>query len=199
MRGRLMRVPIVFVAIVGVAATLLSPASARVEASRIVDRTFSCEAGFVGGQHQVIVQSRYSTIPDSSKLKVYSGVVRNMFDSLASLQSEGFNVHRGNCAIAKTRVALTTKTLRGGVVPPLGSEATCVTPTRVLVRVRASFTRPPTIDTTGRYGYPLLTATGALETSAIAVATRTGMPIAYLSVTGAEKARFFARPTCEKD
>lgn len=194
MHGRLMRM-----SIVGVAATLLSPAGARVEASRIVDRTFSCEAGFVGGLHQVTVRSGYSTIPDSSKLKVYSGVARNMFDSLASLYSEGFNVHRGNCAIAMARVALTTKTLRGGVVPPLGAEARCVTPTRVLLRVRASFTRPPTIDTTGRYGYPLLTVRGALETSAIAVATRTGKPIAYLSVTGAEKARFFTRPTCKED
>ena len=194
-----MRPAIVFAAIVGVAATLLAPAHARVEASRIVDRTFSCEAGFVGGLHQVTVRSGFSTTPDSSKLKVYSGVARNMFDSLASLHSEGFNVHRGNCAIAKTRLALTTKTLRGGVVPPLGAEATCETPTRVLVRVRASFTRPPTIDTTGRYGYPLLTVAGALETSAIAVATRSGKPIAYLSVTGAEKARFFTRPTCEED
>lgn len=194
-----MRAPVIFVATVGIAATLLSPAGARVEASRIVDRTFSCEAGFVGGLHQVTVRSGYSTIPNSSKLKVYSGVSRNMFDSLASLHSEGFNVHRGNCAIAKARVALTTKTLRGGVVPPLGAEATCVAPTRVLLRVRASFTRPPTIETTGRYGYPLLTVTGALETSAIAVATRSGTPIAYLSVTGAEKARFFTRPTCKED
>ena len=49
MRGRLMRAPIAFVAIVGVAATLLSPAGARPEASRIVDRTFLCESGFLGG------------------------------------------------------------------------------------------------------------------------------------------------------
>lgn len=187
------------IGVVAAASALATNAGADVSASRIVDRTFSCEAGFVGGLHQVTVRSGYSTIPDSSKLKVYSGVARNMFDSLASLYSEGFNVHRGNCATARARVALSTKTLRGGVVPPLGAEATCVTPTRVLLRVRASFTRPPTIDTTGRYGYPLLSVTGALETSAIAVATRTGKPIAYLSVTGAEKARFFTRPTCKED
>ena len=71
-----MRASIVFVAIVGVAATLLSPAGARVEASRIVDRTFLCETGFVGGLYRLDVNSQYSTSQGTSELTVYSSVTR---------------------------------------------------------------------------------------------------------------------------
>lgn len=193
-----MRLVLAMGAIVGVIA-LSSNAGAEPGASRLVDRTFSCEAGFVGGLRQVTVRSGYSTIPDPPKLKASAGVARNMFESLASLSSEGFSVHRGNCAVAKAKVALTTRSLRGGVTPLLGAAATCETPTRILLRVRATFIRPPTIETTRRYGYPLLTATGDLDGSAIAVATKSGTPLAYLSVTGDEKARLFTRRTCKED
>ena len=104
MRGRLMRVPIVFVAIVGVAATLLSPAGARVEASRIVDRTFLCESGFVGGLHRLDVSSQYSTRQGSSDLTVYSSITRNMYESpLGAMSSAGIAIHRQRCTRQRER------------------------------------------------------------------------------------------------
>ena len=200
MHGRLMRAPIVLVAIVGVAATLLSPAAARVEASRIVDRTFHCESGFLGGLYQVDVNSHYSAQQGSSELTVYSSVTRNIYESpLGGMSSEGFAIHRDRCVPTKAPLKLSTTGMRGGVVPPLGATSTCETPRRVLLRVRAVFERPVTPRTSRRFGFPQLTAEGSVREAALAIGTRAGKPIAYLSVTGTERARLFTVRTCEED
>jgi len=200
MRGRLMRAPIVFVAIVGVAATLLSPAGARPEASRIVDRTFLCESGFVGGLYRLDVNSQYSTGQGSSELTVYSSVTRDMYESpLGALSSSGLAIHRERCVPTKGALKLSTTGMRGGAVPPLGTASTCETPRRVLLRVRAVFERPVTPRTSKRFGFPQLIAEGSVKEAALAIGTRAGKAIAYLSVTGAEHARLFTVRTCEED
>ena len=187
------------VLVAGIAAVVLPTAHARESASRIVDRTFSCEAGFVGGLHQVTVGTTFSTSEGSSTLRASSYVQQNRFESLGSVYSEGLRVHRGLCAVAKKTVPLSTKRLRGGPVSQLGTRMTCETPRRILLRVRAAFQRPVTARTTRRFGYPLLVASGDLEQAAMAIGTPTGKTIAYLSVTGAEKARLFTVATCRED
>jgi len=134
--------------VAGLAAVLLAPAHARESASRVVDRTFSCEAGYVGGRYQATVSSGFSTSPGSSKLRASSVVTKNIHEAaLGSMSSQGVVVHRRLCSVARVTVKLTTKGLRGGAVPPLGTDATCETPRRVLVRVRAVFERPVTPQT----------------------------------------------------
>jgi len=183
-----------------VAAVLVHGVGAAPDASRIVDRTFSCEAGFVGGLFQVDLDSRYSTTPGSSKLRVSSAVTQNIHvAALGHMSSDGIRIHRGLCLPARGTVKLTTKGLRGGAVPPLGTESTCETPRRLLLRVRAVFTRPVTLYTSRQYGFPLLIAAGDVEQAALAVATRTGKAIAYLTVTGTEEARLYTSKTCEED
>lgn len=182
-----------------VAAVVLAPASAREAASRVVDRTFSCEAGFVGGLHQVTIYSAYRTSAGSSKLEASSTVAMNMYESLGSLSSDGFTVHRGHCRLAKSSVRLTTKSLRGGTVPSLGAKVTCETPRRLVLRVRASFANPVAARTSRQFGFPQLSAMGDLQEAAIALGTRAGTTIAYLSVTGTEKARLFTLRSCKED
>lgn len=195
-----MRAAIVFVAIVGVAATLLSPASARVEASRIVDRTFLCESGFLGGLYQLDVHSQYAVQQGSSELTVYSSITRNMYESpLGGMSSSGVAIHRERCVPTKVALKLSTKGMRGGVVPPLGSTATCETPRRVLLRVRAVFEEPVTPRTSERFGFPQLVAEGSVKKAALAIGTRSGKAIAYLSVTGTERAGLFTVRACEED
>jgi hypothetical protein len=80
----------------GLAAVFLAPASAREDATNVIDRTFSCEAGYVGGLHQVTIHSAYRPRPGSSKLRASSSVTQNMFESLGSMSSDGFTVHRGH-------------------------------------------------------------------------------------------------------
>ena len=181
------------------AALLVATSAAEPQAARIVNRTFSCEAGFVGALHQVTLYSRYATSPGSTRLRASSSVTQNMFESLGSLRSDGLSVHRGHCLPARSPVKLTTRSLRGGAVPPLGAELTCDTPRRLLLRVRAVFERPVTPQTSRQYGFPQLTASGALEQAAFALATPSGRQIAYLSVTGTEKARLFTVRTCRED
>lgn len=190
---------LVLVVAIGLAAVILAPASAREDATNVIDRTFSCEAGYVGGLHQVTIYSTYQTTPGSSKLRASSSVTQNMFESLGSISSDGFTVHRGHCVPAEKRVKLTTKGLRGGAVPPLGAETTCETPRRLFLRVRASFANPVTARTSRQYGFPQLTATGDLREAAIALGTRSGDTIAYLSVTGTERARLFTLRACKED
>ena len=199
MRGRLMRAPIVFVAIVGVAATLLSPAGARPEASRIVDRTFLCESGFLGGLYQLDVNSQYSARQGASELAVYSSITRDMYESpLGGMSSSGIVIHRERCVPMKEALKLSTTGMRGGVVPPLGATSTCETPRRVLLRMRAVFERPVTLQTSRRFGFPLI-AEGSVKEAALAIGTRAGKAIAYLSVAGTERARLFTVRTCEED
>ncbi len=200
MHGRLMRASIVLVAIVGVAATLLSPAGARVEASRIVDRTFLCESGFVGGLYQLDVHSQYSKPQGSSELIVYSSVTRNIYEApLGGMSSSGVSIHRERCVPTKGALKLSTTGMRGGAVPPLGTTSTCMTPRRVLLRVRAVFERPVTPQTSRRFGFPQLIAEGSVREAALAIGTRAGKAIAYLSITGTERARLFTVRACEED
>jgi hypothetical protein len=183
----------------GLAAAILSPAHAHEEASRTFDRTFSCEAGYVGGLYRVNLGSAYSTSPGSSALVATSSVTRDLWDApLGQMSSEGVTVHRRLCVPAKSTVKLTTKGLRGGLVPPLGAESTCETPRRLLLRVRAAFERPVTPQTVKPFGFPILSATGELERAALAVGTRAGKTLAYLSLTGAGKARLFTQRTCKE-
>jgi hypothetical protein len=132
-------------------------------------------------------------------LRASSYVAQNMFESLGHLSSEGLSVHRGHCAVARTKVALTTKGLRGGAVSQLGVQTTCETPRRVLLRVRAVFRRPVSTQVSRQFGFPQLVASGDVEQAAIAIGTLTGRVIAYASLTGAEKARLFTLRTCEED
>jgi len=193
------RALVVLIASAVLATVWASRVGAEPRASRIVDRTFSCEAGFVGGLYQVTLGTTFTTRPGSSRLRASSYVQQNMFESLASLDSDGLTVHRGLCAAANKTVALTTKGLRGGTVSQLGARTTCETPHRVLLRVRAVFERPVTTRITRRFGFPQLGASGDVVRAAMAIGTLTGRTIAYASVTGTEKARLFTLRTCEED
>lgn len=185
-------------AVAGVA--YASVASADPAASRIVDRTFSCAPGYVGGLYQVDLSSSYSKPPGSTRLKIASAVTQDMHSApLAQLVSDGVSVHRGLCSPANGAVKLSTKGMRGGAVPPLGSAATCETPSRPLLRVRAVFKRPVLVQTTKPFGFPVLSASGELEQAALAIGTKTGKTIAYLSVTGKDKGRQFTVRTCKED
>jgi hypothetical protein len=191
---------LVFAAPVLIGVALVYVASADPAATRVIDRTFSCAPGYVGGLYQVDLSSSYSKPPGSPGLKIASAVTQDMHSApLAQLASDGLTVHRGLCSPAKGTVKLSTKGMRGGRVPPLGSSATCETPSRPLLRVRAVFTGPVLTQTTKPFGVPILSASGELEQAALAVGTKSGKTIAYLSVTGKDKGRQFTVRTCKED
>ena len=179
---------------------LLAPAHAREQAPQILDRTYSCEAGYIGGLYQVQLSSTFQAAQSSSKLQAFASVTKSMWEApYAHLGSTGVSVQRRLCVPAQARVRLTTEGMRGGRVPALGADARCETPRRVLMRVRAVFSRTPQIATSRQFGFPQLTAFGPVAQAAVAVATPAGKPIAYVSVTGTEQSRLFTVRTCEED
>lgn len=181
-------------------AASISVGSADPAVPRIIDRTFSCTSGYVGGLHQVDLSLSYSKPPGSPSLKISAAVTQDMHSApLAQLAPDGLSVHRGLCSPARATVKLSTEGMRGGAVPPLGSAATCETPSRPLLRVRAVFAGPVLTQTTKPFGFPILSASGKLEQAAIAIGAKTGKTIAYLSVTGKDKGRQFTARTCKED
>ena len=194
-----MRSSLVVAATVALATVVLAPAQARTDASRILDRTYSCEAGYIGGLYQVQLSTQYQP-GSSSKPQVFASVTKNMWESpYGQLGSTGLSVNRKLCVPARGDVKLTTRGMRGGRVPPVGADAMCETTQRVLMRVRGVFRRPPQVSTSRQFGFPQLTAFGNVEQAAIALATAAGKSLAYVSVTGTEKARFFTVRTCKED
>lgn len=178
---------------------LLGPAAeATPEAVRVVDRTFSCQAGYVGGLYQVDVSSTFSA-DSSSKLRATASITQGLHQSLGHMSSDGATVHRGLCTPSRGRVRLSTKGLIGGAVPPLGAERTCETPRRLLLRVRAVFERPVTPLVSNQFGFPQFQALGDARQVAIALGTLKGKIVAYTSVTRAERARLFTLRTCKED
>ena len=185
--------------VAALAATLSGVAGGRVGAPAIVDRTFSCEAGFVGGLHQVNLSVVFSTQP-GSRIQPSAEVTRNLFEAaLGRLAPEGVSVHRQRCLPTRAKLRLTTKEMRGGAVSQLGAEVTCETPRRLFLRVRAVFTGRATVETRRDFGFPQLVARGDVVNAAIAVGAPKGKPLAYLALTKAGKARLFTGRTCKED
>ncbi len=191
---------VALIVVVGIALMLLSPAYAREEASRVVDRTFSCETGYLGGIYQATVQSYWSVPPQVERRIPSATVVTNLTNGfLGGISSSSIYVNRLHCKATKTKLPLTTKGLRGGAFSPLATEFDCYAPRRVLLRIRGDFVKPTTLRTAKPFGYPQLQALGATKQAELAVATLAGKPIAYASIAGAKTARLFTSTDCQED
>lgn len=188
------------VLLAGIAAVLLTPAHARDEASRIVDRTFSCETGYVGGVYQATVES-YWFAPPQGERRIPSATVTTVLTDgfLGGISPSSMYVNRLHCDPTRARLPLTTKGLRGGAFSQFGTAHDCYTPPRVLVRIRGEFVKPTTLRTVSRFGYPQLEAPGATKQAQLAVGTLAGKPLAYASIAGAKKTRLFTSADCLED
>jgi len=186
--------------VLALAGTLTTGGRAVPSTPVVFDRTFSCEAGFVGGLHLVNLGVEFGTTPGSSRLQPAAGVTRNLFEAaLGHLSADGVSVHRQFCSPVKGTVRHTTKGMRGGAVSALGGEARCETPRRFLLRIRAAFDTPPRSETVRQFGFPQLVVRGDVRHAALAVGTRAGTTIAYLALTGNGNARLFTVRACKED
>ena len=190
---------VVSVFLAAVAGWLLTPAHAGEEASRIVDRTFSCEVGYLGGVYQAEVQSYWSVPPQVERRTASATVITNLANGfLGGISSSSMYVNRLYCKATSTRVRLTTKGLHGGPFSQFGVEYQCFTSRRVLVRVRGDFVKPTTLRTASPTGFPQLQALGATRRTELAVATSAGKPLAYASIAR-RNARLFTSTDCQED
>jgi hypothetical protein len=186
---------------VGCLATMpLSTAHARQEASRVIDRTFSCATGYVGGIYQTSVES-YWHVPPQGERRTPSATASTVLTDgfLGGISPTSVYVNRLHCKATKSRLPLTTKGLRGGAFSPFNTEFDCFTPRSLLLRVRGEFVRSTTLHTASPFGYPQLQAMGPTTQTELSLGTLEGKPIAYASIAGAKKARLFTSADCQED
>jgi hypothetical protein len=110
------------VGVVAVCAAFLPSAGAGPTVSRIIDRTFACETGYLGGIYQATVQSYWSVPPQVTRRTPSATVVTNLTDGfLGGISSSSIYVTRLHCKATSAKPPLTTKGLRGGSFSPLGT------------------------------------------------------------------------------
>ena len=212
-----------FVALLAVAALAGgSTARAGAEASRVLDRTFSCAISPRGGLYLVDVRAHSGTRLHGKWAKLaYAGVRSGNFglatgNMLAWVTSgkptatttveqdfEAFDVktfgtvgvRRDACRAAAAPIPLTPAGLRGGVAGALGDAYECPASRQVVVRFRAL------LVATGRLkqGDDFLTAHVPVLEAKLAVRTAAGKPLAYAEVGASGKAKLFAGRGCTVD
>ena len=189
-----------FLPALALAAMILAPANARDHAPRVVDRTFSCATGYVGGIYQASVES-YWHVPLQGERRTPSATVSTVLTDgfLGGISPTSVYVNRLHCRTTRSKLPLTTKGLRGGAFSPLSTEFDCFTPRRLLLRVRGEFVRPTMLHSASPFGYPQLQAMGPTTQTELSLGTVKGKPIAYASIAGAKKARLFISIDCQED
>jgi hypothetical protein len=99
------------------------------------------------------------------------------------------------CTKTTARVPLTARGLRGGAAGPFGEEVDCLTPRRVLVRIRA------TLESSARLQHArgFLRAQVAVRTAQLAVLAQGGRHLVYADVAASGKARLFTARGCTRE
>jgi hypothetical protein len=193
------RTRILVLALIGATPFLPAEANAPPEASRVIDRTFACTTGYVGGIHQLEVDAYYGTGQGSQRSKVFANVATDLSDGfLGGIDTKEVFVNPRHCKVTG-RVTLTSRRLRTAPLGPSGARVVCDTPRTVLVRIRGEFTKPTSLRTATAFGRPRLQASGDVTSAAITIATKTGRPIASVTVESTQKARLSTTTNCRED
>ena len=188
-----------------VLAAAAAASSGGASASRIVDRTLLCRAFGEGFPDRVRIMDAVGAprvAENAPSASVYNG-----------FQAEGVSagfytgpyyghptgavwISRTTCSETKLRVPLASSGLRGGPLRS-GARYKCDVPARMLVRVRASFTRPVILRQAAGASY-LSSAKGRITAASLAVTTVDGRPIVFASVDDAtgEARLFISRSRC---
>ncbi len=180
------------------AALLVVPAATGGEgAVRLIDRTVVCAMPGEG-------------FPDVTRLMTVSAVVRPpwitvsngpSYELRAAVRTRGSgrertgaaSLHREACTATSRRVRLGAR----GLGLSVRRAAKCDVPVRVLVRIRAWFTRPTGWVRDGRSG-SIVHARGTVTSGSLTVTTLAGRPVAHADVDDARRrARLFvSRSSC---
>lgn len=179
---------------------ILGPAAeAAPEASRVVDRTFVCQTGYLGGVHQIETWAGKGARPNGKRLG-FTNVTTNLPEGfLGGITSDEVWVNKRLCRASKARLPLSRAGLSGGSIGISERRVDCFTPRTVLIRVRGDYVRPTTFRTTSPYGYPTLRAVGVVVQAQLAVGSASGRLFAYASVDSKMKTRLYTNRDCKED
>jgi len=188
-------------AFVGVLLVVTGVASAASQpASRVVDRTVRCTMWGTGYPDPLRVlavaaeqgHAQATNGPQGSAKYVAVQVATN-----ANGQGQVVLSHTA-CAATSTPIRLSRQGLRSGATD-FGNKWRCPVPPKVVIRVRAVFTRPVTLRAAVDAPY-LSIATGRVVEGALAVETEKGKRLAFASIGKSGKtAIFVAKPRCQRN
>jgi hypothetical protein len=167
--------------------------------ARVVDRTFLCPTVTQGGIRMVTIRASNASGEGAAHQEASVSVSTGHSTSLVSATTTGLSLEGGNCTTAASRAPLGTGDLKPRSPGLSGTEFECEAPRRVLIRVRAVFRAPTSVESNPASGAPSLSAQGEISEASVAVRTPGGERLALASVSGSGKARLFAARGCVED
>ena len=208
-------------AVIAAGGTLLSgpPARAETDATRTLDRTYTCAVFLRGGVYLVETHAHAGTrragawarLPYAGvRTGVFSGGAGNLLawitsgkptpETMIDQDYDTFDVktfgtvgvRRESCRPTSLRVPLAMDALIGGAAPPLGDERECFAPKQVVVRVRATLGAPGSL----RRGDDFESTHTPVREAKLAVRTLAGKPLVYADLRESGKARLFTAKGC---
>jgi hypothetical protein len=166
---------------------------------RVIDRTMLCSTAMKGGLRLVSVNAASAVTSGPTQQLASFGVSSGFARSpgFASASATSLYIYPERCAPSGARVGLEAGKLRSAARGRTTQAFDCEAPHRVLLRVRAVFREPVTLESSRSfYGYPLLSAQGEVREAAVAIRTQRGRPLAFATFSESGNARLFAAPSC---
>jgi hypothetical protein len=178
---------------------MASAASAGTSAARILDRTYACATGYLGGINQVQLEvTGRVRDPDAGDRLAFGELTTTPNWRLAGLGPSWLDISPAHCNPLRTSGALTDRGLRGEQVGGLGRIVDCQTPARLVVRIRGAFTRPTALRPYRILDLTMLRAEAPARVTTVALSTPAGRPIATAKVANG-KAYLFTSANCQED
>jgi hypothetical protein len=167
--------------------------------ARVIDRTLLCSTALQGGIRLVSIRAANANatgLGQPPTLSVSSGFAQPPGFAYAS--TAGLTLYPDRCKQTRARVPLEAGSLKRAPPGLTGRTFDCEAPPRVLLRIRAVFREPATLESNRYPGYQTLSAQGDVSEAAVAVRTPSGKPLAFAAISGS-KARLFAARGCVED
>jgi hypothetical protein len=181
--------------------------------SQIVDRTLVCSVGFGNGARvidanvrsghrsgnamewlaQAMITTPGNPLPKKNHEPTLAGITAG-WPPPPPLESGGLGFANTRCGLTRARVSMSSGGLRGGAASAFGDEVRCRTPTTILVRARATFSAPATLEPSKDGTF--VNAAGRIVRGQLAVRTLGGARLVYADVTDAGNARLFVGKAC---
>jgi hypothetical protein len=162
-----------------------------VTASRIIDRTLLCSTALRAGERQLDVKAYGASVslftpwsPDSV---------------LAGMSTGSLEFNHKRCRPVNARVPLTARGMTGGPISRFGDEYDCTPPSRVYLRLRGAFRSRVAYRLTSwddMVTFKVMRASGRVREGYLAVRTRAGEPILFVSVSDSGRGRVFTADSC---
>jgi hypothetical protein len=181
--------------------------------SRIVDRTLACTVAFSNGARTIdanvrsayrsgstmewLAQATVTTAGNPLPKKNYEPTLAGLtagWPPPPPLESGGLGFASTRCSTTRSRVPVSSAGLTGGSASVFGDEVRCRTPKTILVRVRATFSAPATLEPSKDGTF--VGASGRIVRGQVVVRTLAGAQLAFADVTDAGKAHLFASKVC---